>query len=54
MYTCSNLVAVHFYAIPTLHFKFLKFLFTCITVDVHVATLYILSPLGQLCWDMAL
>ena len=32
---------------PYIHFKFPKFLFTCITVDV--ATLYVLSPLGQLC-----
>ena len=26
---CPNLVSVHFYAIPILHFKFPKFLFTC-------------------------
>ena len=26
---CPNLVSVHFYAIPILHFKFYKFLFTC-------------------------
>ena len=26
---CPNLVSVHVYAIPILHFKFPKFLFTC-------------------------
>ena len=29
---CPNLVSVHYYAIPILHFKFHKFLFTCYLV----------------------
>ena len=47
---CPNLVSVHFYAIPILHFKFPKFFIIYITVDV--ATLYVLSPVGQLCLDI--
>ena len=35
---CPNLVSVHFYALPILHFKFPKFLLVCI-LEMMVATL---------------
>ena len=50
---CPNLVSVHFYAIPILHFKFHKFLFTCtfticmsMYMDIHENYMLSLSSFG--------